>query len=56
MMGLVRGFLAAGTMIAFIALVLRVWNRKYQAEFDQVARLALDDDQAAPSAQPKDQP
>jgi hypothetical protein len=56
MMGLVRGFLAAGTMIAFIALVLRVWNRKYQVEFDQVARLVLEDDQAAPSAHGGEQP
>jgi hypothetical protein len=55
MMGLVRGFLAAGTMIAFIALVLRVWNRRYQAEFDRNARLVFDDD-AASSADPKEQP
>ena len=56
MMGLVRGLLAAATMFAFIALVVRVWNRRYQAEFDQIARLALDDDNAPSTADPKEQP
>ena len=45
MMGLVRGILAAATFAAFIALVVRVWNRKFQREFDAVARLALDEDE-----------
>ena len=45
MMGLVRGLLAAATFAAFIALVVRVWNRKFLHEFDAVARLALDEDE-----------
>jgi len=51
MMGLVRGVLAAATMLAFIALVVRVWNKKYLPEFDRVARLALDEEQSAAKKQ-----
>jgi cbb3-type cytochrome oxidase subunit 3 len=43
-MGLLRGILAAATMASFIALLVHVFNRRYRAEFDQVARLALDED------------
>ncbi len=46
-MGIVRGLLAAATMLSFVALVVRVWNRKYQKEFDEVARLAIDEDVSA---------
>jgi len=46
MMSIVRGVLAVATMLAFIALVVRVWNRKYLVEFDSVARLALDEEQS----------
>lgn len=46
MMSVVRGVLAAATMLAFVALVVRVWNRKYLPEFDSMARLALDEEQS----------
>ena len=42
--GTVRGLITLALFVAFVALVLWAWSKRRKADFDQLARMPLEDD------------
>jgi cytochrome c oxidase cbb3-type subunit 4 len=42
--GTVRGLVTLALLVAFVALVFWAWSRKRKADFDEAAKLPLEDD------------
>lgn len=53
-MGDFRGVITAVLLILFIALWAWAWSRKRKKDFDEAARLPLDDDGTPPQANRKE--
>ena len=45
--GTVRGLITVALLIAFIALVLWAYSKRRKADFDELARMPLEDDSPA---------
>ena len=45
--GTVRGLITLALLVAFVALVIWAWSKRRKAEFDELARLPLEDDPPA---------
>jgi cytochrome c oxidase cbb3-type subunit 4 len=48
-MGIVRGLITLVLFLLFIGLVAWTWSRRRKKDFDEAARLPLDDDKKPPS-------
>lgn len=46
MMGTIHGILTAILMLAFAGIVLWAWSSRKKPDFEEAARLAVDDDEA----------
>jgi cytochrome c oxidase cbb3-type subunit 4 len=53
-MGDFRGVITVALLILFIALWAWTWSRKRKPEFDEAARLPLEDDETPPQADTKE--
>ncbi|MGI9245477.1 MAG: cbb3-type cytochrome oxidase subunit 3 [Steroidobacteraceae bacterium] len=42
--GTVRGLITLALLLAFVALVIWAWSKRRKAEFDELARMPLEDD------------
>ena len=42
--GTVRGLITLALFVAFIALVIWAWSKRRKADFDELARMPLEDD------------
>jgi cytochrome c oxidase cbb3-type subunit 4 len=45
--GTVRGLITAALFVAFVALVAWAWSKRRKADFDELARLPLEEDPPA---------
>jgi cytochrome c oxidase cbb3-type subunit 4 len=45
--GTVRGLFTLAMLVAFLALVVWAWSKRRKADFDQLARMPLEDDPPA---------
>ena len=45
--GTVRGLVTLALLLAFVALVIWAWSKRRKADFDELARLPLQDDPPA---------
>ena len=49
MIGIVRGLITLALLVLFIALVAWAWSDRRKKTFDSMARMALEDEDPAPS-------